>query len=423
MPERDTIFALSSGALPAAIAVMRITGPDAKRAVEQLVGPVPPPRHAALRAIRRDGDILDSGLVLFFPGPRSATGEDLVELQLHGSRAVVAAVSEALVSVAGLRPARAGEFTRRAFENGRIDIVAAEGLGDLLAAETETQRRVALGMVAGGLSARVERWRGSILQASAQVEAALDFGDEDDVVPWPGQGAALAALAADITAALTDPPAERLRDGFKIAIVGPPNAGKSTLLNALVDRDAAITSPIAGTTRDIIEVPVQIDGIPLIFLDTAGLRSAPGDPIEAIGIARAEAALASADLVLALGPVALSVPHVLQISARCDCDPPRDGAELNVSAHTGAGMAVLRATIVERAVALLPRADAIAANLRQRRCMAMACADLEKASATDDLLIVAEHLRHARLALDELLGRTGVEDMLDALFARFCIGK
>jgi len=421
--DRDTIFALSSGALPAAIAVIRISGPDAFAAAEALAGALPPPRQAALRTLRGSGDVLDTGLVLVFPGPSSATGEDLAELQLHGSRAVVAAVSAALAARDGVRPALPGEFTRRAFENGRIDLTESEGLGDLLAAETEAQRRGALAVASGGLSAMVERWRFAILDASARVEAAIDFSDEDDVEPWPGRGEALGALAAQLQAVLANPPAERLRDGIRIAIVGPPNAGKSTLLNALAGRDAAITSPVAGTTRDVIEAPVQLDGLPIVFLDTAGIHADPGDPIEAIGIARAQEVATTADIILALGPLPGDDARALHVSARSDVAPHRTGADLAVSALTGEGMAELRAAIVARASSLLPRPDAIAANVRQRACLEAAVHDLAMAAAADDLLVVAEHLRHARLALDRLIGRSGVEDMLGSLFGRFCIGK
>jgi tRNA modification GTPase len=422
----DTIFAVSSGAPPAAIAVMRISGPDADAALRALtVMRLPTPRYAALRTLRADGQQLDSALVLRFPGPSSATGEDLVELHLHGGRATIATVSAALSKLPGLRPAEPGEFTRRAFENGRMDLSEAEGLSDLLAAETEHQRRSALAMASGGLSRVVEELRSELLAASARVEAAIDFADEDDVAPWPERAAALTALAVRIDTLLANPPAERLRDGVRIAIAGPPNAGKSTLLNSLVSRDAAIVSPIAGTTRDLIEVPVALHGLPLVFIDTAGLRGETNDGIEAIGIGRAEAIVASSDLVLWLGDpdAAPDRTGVIAIRAKADLSNPQNDARLAVSASRGLGIAELIQTIVAAARAILPAPDAIAINARQRACLVDFATETHAAATTQDLILSAEHLRVARVALDRLTGRAGVEDMLDALFGTFCIGK
>jgi tRNA modification GTPase len=423
----DTIFAVSSGAPPAAIAVMRISGPSADAALKALgVVALPEPRHAGLRKLSVDGAALDDALVLRFPGPNSATGEDLVELHLHGGRATIAAVGAVLAAISGLRPAEPGEFTRQAFLNGRMDLAQAEGLADLLAAETEHQRRSALAMASGGLSAQVEVLRGELLAGSARVEAAIDFADEDDVSPWPERTMVLSGVAAEIDALLAQPPAERLRDGVRVAIAGPPNAGKSTLINRLVSREAAITSPIAGTTRDVIEVPVQLRGLPLVFIDTAGLRGETDDSIEAIGIARAEAIVAAADLVLWLGEAAETPKRegVITIRAKIDIgggavDDPR----LAVSALSGVGMPALIDAIVEAAKAVLPPPDAIALNARQRACLFEVATECTAAADTDDLILAAEHLRHARLSLDRLTGRTGVEDMLDALFGTFCIGK
>ena len=422
----DTIFALSSGAPPAAIAVMRISGPDAEAALGALSGKVlPEPRYAALRALRAGDQQLDTALVIRFPRPDSATGEDLVELHLHGGRATIAAVSAALAQIPGLRPAEPGEFTRRAFENDRIDLSEAEGLSDLLAAETEHQRRSAIAMASGGLSRIVEELRGELLAASARVEAAIDFADEDDVSPWPERAAVLNAMATQIDALLANPPAERLRDGVRIAIAGPPNVGKSKLINALVSREAAIVSPIAGTTRDVIEVPVQLHGLPLVFIDTAGLRYETDDSIEAIGISRAEAIVASSDLVLWLGDAnaAPDKTGVISIRAKADLPSAPDDARLAVSALTGAGMSTLVENITTAARAILPAPDAIALNARQRVCLSGVLIEARAAADTDDLILSAEHLRRARLALDRLTGRAGVEDMLDALFGTFCIGK
>lgn len=422
----DTIFAVSSGAPPAAIAVMRISGPDADAALVALTTvKLPEPRHAALRSLWAGDEQLDRALAIRFPGPDSATGEDLVELHLHGGRATVAAVSAALAQIPGLRPAEPGEFTRRAFKHGRMDLSEAEGLSDLLAAETEHQRRAALAMASGGLSRVVEGVRAELLAASARVEAAIDFADEDDVSPWPERALVLEALAARIEALLANPPAERLRDGVRIAIAGPPNAGKSTLINRLVSRDAAIVSPMAGTTRDVIEVPVQLHGLPLLFIDTAGLRDETEDSIEAIGIARAEAIVASSDLVLWLGDPCDTPDRegVIAVRAKADLSPSRTDSGLAVSALTGDGMAELTTAILTAAKALLPPPDAIALNARQRACFADLVIEVRSAAATDDLILSAEHLRRARLALDRLTGRAGVEDMLDALFGTFCIGK
>jgi tRNA modification GTPase len=422
----DTIFAISSGAPPSAIAVMRISGPGADAALGELTTiKLPEARYAALRTLRRGDEQLDAALVIRFPGPNSATGEDLVELHLHGGRATIAAVSAALAQIPRLRPAEPGEFTRRAFENGRIDLSEAEGLSDLLAAETEHQRRASMAMASGGLSRIVEGLRSELLAASARIEAAIDFADEDDVSPWPERVAVLGEVATRIESLLANPPAERLRDGVRIAIAGPPNAGKSTLINSLGSRNAAIVSPIAGTTRDVIEVPVALHGVPLVFIDTAGLRYETADSIEAIGISRAEATVASSDLVLWLGDpeTAPDRAGVIAIRAKADISDAAEDARISVSAMTGAGMAMLIEAITTAAKAVLPAPDAIALNARQRVCLIDLSIEARAASATNDLILSAEHLRRARLALDRLTGRAGVEDMLDALFGTFCIGK
>lgn len=422
----ETIFALSSGNPPAAIGVVRISGSRADATLQALIATdVPPPRHASLRTLSWAGQALDSALILRFPGPASATGEDLVELHLHGGRAVVTAVLDALAAQPGLRHAAPGEFTRRAFENGRIDLAQAEGLSDLLRAETETQRRAAMMLADGGLTRIVDDLRKALLDASARVEAAIDFDDEDDVQPWSERTTVLGAMAAQVDAHLANPPAERLHDGIRIAIAGPPNAGKSSLVNALSLRDAAIVSPIAGTTRDVIEVPVRLRGLPLILTDTAGLRDETSDSIEAVGIERANRIVDAADIVVWLGDPA-AVPdraHVIAIRAKADLAPGVDDARLAVSAHTGEGMAALLNVVEAEATAILPKSDMLALNQRQRACLANLSAELGNAAASPNLLVAAEHLRHARHALDRLTGRAGVEDMLDALFGTFCIGK
>lgn len=405
--------------------MVRISGPRAGSVLETLAGGLPPPRVASLRTLRRSGDEapLDQALTLWFPGPATATGEDLAELHLHGGRAVVAAVLAAVGSIEGLRPAEAGQFTRRAFENGRIDLAEAEGLADLIAAETETQRQSALALAEGGLGRRVSGWQRVLLRISAQVEAELDFSDEGDVGK-ADKGHTVQALdeqVREIRAMLAAPPAERLRDGVRVVLAGPPNAGKSSLFNALVDRNAAIVSEIAGTTRDRIEAPVAIDGVPLLLIDTAGLRAQTSDAIEAIGIGRAESAVAEADVILWLGAAEDMPAGAVLIAAKADIEPERAG--LPVSVRTGEGMAALRSTLLQRARALLPTPGALALNERHRAILADIVAALEAAQSTTDPLIVAEHLREARAHLDRLTGRAGVEDMLDALFGALCIGK
>ena len=423
----DTIFALSSGAAPAAIGVIRISGPAAGEALGRLIGRVPPARRA-VHAPLHDGEgaLLDRALVLWLPGPNNATGEDTAELHCHGGRAVIAAIEAALRAVPGLRPAVAGEFTRRAFANGRIDLAEAEGLADLLAAETELQRRSALAMASGGFSRTVEAWRKRLLTCSAMLEAALDFSDEDDVAPLPADLTQMIGdLRGDLADWLSRPRAEALREGFRVVIAGPPNAGKSTLFNALVESEAAIATPIAGTTRDVLTRPVAILGVPFLFVDTAGLRGETLDTIEAIGIERARSALEQADLVLWLGAEGEGPAEAWEIGAQAD----RAGHEAKraprhaVSAVTGQGLADLRADLVAQARKALPKAGEAALNERQHRLLGEAEAMLGLAETLQDPLLVAEHLRLARVAFDGLVGRSTTEHMLDALFGRFCIGK
>ena len=431
MPD-DTIVALSSGALPAAIGVIRVSGPAAGRMLETLGARPVPPRQARLRTlVHPDADgILDRALVLWFPGPHSSTGEDLLELHCHGGRAVVRAVETALVAQPGCRSAEAGEFTQRAFENGRIDLIEAEGLAELLTAETEWQRRAAAARTGGALSKQVEKWQAELLALSAHVEAQLDFADEDDVGEESADAlrADIAAFARKLTAALAVPRAEKLRDGLRVALGGPPNSGKSTLLNALADRDAAIVSPTPGTTRDIIEVPINLGGAPFVLLDTAGLRDADTDAIEAIGIDRARRAIADADILLWLGEEG-GAPEgratVVEIAARSDSADfeAKHVPGMAVSARTGEGMAQLIDRLIAVARDLLPPPDRPALNRRQADRLSEVADETVAAAGHDDMLIVAEHLRRARHAIDRITGRAGTEDMLDALFGGFCIGK
>lgn len=430
MPEpmsADTIFALSSGAPPAAIAIVRVSGPQAGAALVALAGALPAPRLARYRVLRdRFGAVLDQALVLWFPGPATATGEDLAEFHLHGGRAVVAAVEAELAALPKLRRATPGEFTRRAFANGQIDLAEAEGLADLLSAETELQRRSALAMAGGTFSRQVEQWRDRVLAASASVEAVLDFGDEDDVADLPPDfHARLAALRDELGDWLSRPRAEALKEGYRVVLAGPPNAGKSTLFNALVEDEAAITSPLAGTTRDVLTRAVAIGGVPFLFGDTAGLRDETGDAIEAIGIARARDALDRADLVLWLGPEGEGPEGAWEIAPQVDMFhvEQKVGPRHRVSAVTGTGVDALRIDLIETARKAMPRPGEAALNARQHRLVAEAERALGAAGHERDPLLVAEALRLVRVAFDALIGRSTTEDMLDALFGRFCIGK
>jgi tRNA modification GTPase len=426
-----TIFALSSGAPPAGVGVIRVSGPQAGSALLGLAGRVPEERRASLAKLRgADGAVLDEALIVWFPGPNTATGEDLAELHCHGGRAVVAAVEAALAALPGLRRAEPGEFTRRAFANGRIDLAEAEGLGDLLAAETELQRAAALANAGGALSRQIEDWRERVLVLSAEVEGVLDFSDEEDSVDLPECFTwNIAALAGEIGEWLARPRSERLGEGFRVVLAGPPNAGKSTLFNALIESEAAITSPIAGTTRDVIERAVAVAGVPFTFVDTAGLRTVKGeaeaDQIEAIGIARAEAELVRADLVLWLGPEGAGPGGAWEIAAQADRDgfAPKAAARFTVSAATGEGLTALKAALVETARGALPKPGEAALNARQHARLSEAGEALAAARTLRDPLLVAEELRRVRVAFDRLIGRATTEDMLDTLFGRFCIGK
>jgi tRNA modification GTPase len=423
MDNADTIFALSSGAPPAAIAVIRISGRDALNAVKALCGSLPEPRRASLRRLKRaDGSVLDDALVITFPGPNTATGEDLAELHLHGGRAVVRSVEAALAALPRLRRAEPGEFTRRAFLNNRIDLNEAEGLADLLSAETEWQRRSAVQMAGGAFSKAVERWREELLLLSAGVEALLDFTEENNTI-----SDICMSLHDVIQQHLAFPSAQKLRDGLRVVIAGPPNSGKSTLLNTLVAREAAIVSDIAGTTRDLIDVPVAFDGIPFVLTDTAGLRDDSDDVIEGVGIRRAESAIDDADILLWLGVEgeAPQHPNCIEIEAKGD-DPlhvVKSDAALRLSAMTSTGLAELIKLLTKTAHGLLPPPDSFGINSRQSALLSDVVRSLSLAAKATDLLIMAEELRQARLGLDALTGRASTEDMLDALFGRFCIGK
>jgi len=405
------------------VALVRISGPKADAALEALAGILPVPRMATLAKLRDGEEVLDSALIIRFPGPASATGEDVAELHLHGGRAVVASVLAALGCIDGLRPALPGEFTRRAFEHGRIDLAEAEGLADLVEAETEAQRRQAMALAGGALGRQVAAWQDELLALSALVEAALDFSDEDDVAPLPDAFVGrLGALRGELASWLARPPAERLRDGVRVVIAGPPNAGKSTLLNVLIGRDAAIISAHPGTTRDLIEAPVAFAGIPFLLIDTAGLRDS-ADEVEAIGVARARASAEAADVILWLGPPDEAPAGAIRLHAKSDLRPAVMPVNHSISATTGTGLDDLIRLLVDRTATLLPQEGEVALNARHRGALGEAESALGEAETMSDLLILAELFRTARTALDRVTGKAGVEEMLGGLFGRFCIGK
>jgi tRNA modification GTPase len=407
--------------------VVRVSGARAGEALATLAGRLPEARRAVTATLRDSAsDMLDRALVLWLPGPATATGEDIAEFHLHGGRAVVAAVLAALGRLEGLRMAEPGEFTRRAFVNGRLDLTQAEGLADLLSAETDAQRRQALRLAEGGMGKLIDNWRARLLALSARVEAAIEFSEDEDDVPSiaPGDITDIQALAGDMRAAIDRPPAERLRDGVRIVVAGPANTGKSSIINALSGREAAIASPVAGTTRDLIEVPLAIAGMPCLLIDSAGLRGSGGH-VERLGIARAHAAIESADLILWLGRPADCPDRARAILVRTKADLGRvkNQADVATSTVTGEGLVALRALLEQRVRALLPPAEAVALNARHRAHIVEAEREIVAATEQDDLLLAAEHLRQACVALDRVSGRAGVEEMLDALFGRFCVGK
>jgi tRNA modification GTPase len=452
----ETIFALSSAPGRAAVAVIRLSGPACASVCQRLTGrPPPPARRATLRRLRdpETREVLDRGLVLWFPGPASFTGEDVLELQVHGSRAVLAGLLDGLASLAGLRPAEPGEFSKRAFLNGRLDLTAAEGLADLIVAETRAQARQALRQLDGALGRLYDDWRQRLLGALARLEAAIDFAPEEADVPAdllavvaPG----IAQLAAEMAAHLADRRrGERLREGLTIAVLGPPNAGKSSLVNRLAQRDVAIVTAEPGTTRDVLEVHLDLGGYPVTVLDTAGLRDAV-DAIEAEGVRRARARAARADLRLllfdgALWPAldpptlaladedALCVVNKADLAALPAALQVGERPALRLSCRTGEGFDALLAALGEAAAERLASGAApLPTRSRHRAALRAALEALERfreaagpqARPEDaELALLAEDLRLAARALGRLTGRVGVDDILDLIFAEFCIGK
>lgn len=422
----DTIFALSSGRPPAAISVIRISGALAHEAAEKMAGKLPEPRMARVRELRHPatGEMLDEALVLRFDRPASATGENIVEFQCHGGRAIVDAVLAALASIDGLRQAEPGEFTRRAFENGRIDLTEAEGLADLIEAETESQRKAALALAEGGLKRQIAQWQEKLVTLSAQAERAIDYDEEDSGVD-PDLLRDCGALANELRDWLSRPRIEPLKDGILVVVAGPPNAGKSSLINAIAGEDRAIVTDIPGTTRDHIEVPLSLGGVPIRLTDTAGLRDTD-DRIEAIGVERAGRLIDSADVLVWLGNTSESPRHSRLIAVQPKADlgnADSSSRSLPVSSLTGEGMRELVVEIERQARCVLPADDALALNRRQAAHVEEAARELEGAAESIDLVFAAENLRVARVAFDRLTGRAGVEDVLDALFGRFCLGK
>jgi tRNA modification GTPase len=438
----STIYAMASGGAPSGVAVMRVSGPACHQLLEATIGRVPAPRQATLASIRdRSGSPIDRGLVLWFPAPGSFTGEDVIEFQVHGSRAVVRALADCLGAFDDVRPAEAGEFTRRAFLSGRLDLTEVEGLADLLAAETEAQRRQALAQSEGSLRRLYDGWRSDLIDARAAIEADLDFADEDDIPDSVADRAFTIAAATmeSVSKHLGDARrGERLRDGLQVVIVGPPNAGKSSLLNHLARRDVAIVSEEAGTTRDVLEVHLDLAGCPVTLVDTAGLREA-SNQVEREGIRRALERARSADLILSVGaPDASREPTegvdcpIWLIDAKSDLGVVADASvdpllpRFAVSTASGEGIDALVAALGDFAVEALSvtGGEAVPTRERHRVLLGDVVTGLERAIQTrNDLVLAAEHLRRATDALGRLTGRVDVEDLLDRVFSSFCIGK
>lgn len=434
-PREQTIFALSSGRAPSAIAIVRVSGPQAATALTSLVGKMPPPR-VATRALLHDphGRPIDDSVVLWFAGPASATGEDVAEFHVHGGRAVLAALFAAFAEFEDMRAAEPGEFTRRAFENGKLDLTEAEGLDDLIHADTDRQRRQALRQLKGLLGDKARDWRTRIIEASALIEAGIDFSDEGDVsaeLIAPAR-AKIVALSDEIQEVLAaQGKAERLRDGLVVAIAGPPNVGKSTLINQLARREVAIVSPYAGTTRDVIEVQLDLDGYPVTVIDTAGIRETD-DPVEQEGVRRAQARAAEADLVLWLvdTPGAMhrhqAATPVWTVRNKIDLDTEKSEADFEISAGRGDGIPALISALVSFAQDFFGSEEGgLIVRDRQRKLLQQTGVSLQRSILMFEQgeELAAEDLRGAAYSLGRLLGRVDVEDILDVIFREFCIGK
>jgi tRNA modification GTPase len=442
-PRDQTIFALSSGRPPNAISVVRVSGAHAGRILSSLAHRIPPPRRAT-RALIRDANQqpIDDAVVLWFPGPKTATGEDVAEFHVHGGRAVLAALFAALSTFENTRAAEPGEFTRRAFENGKLDLTEAEGLDDLIHADTERQRRQALRQLKGLLGDKARSWRAQIIEASALIEAGIDFSDEGDVpaeliAPALAKVRALHVEIAEVLAAQGR--SERLRDGLVVAIAGPPNVGKSTLMNQLARREVAIVSPHAGTTRDVIEVQLDLDGYPVTLIDTAGIR-ATEDPVEQEGVRRARAGAAEADLVLWLveddsrDHAVESAAPVWVVRNKIDLSALKPvvagmgrtwgSRYFEISASRGDGLQELMTAVVGHAEDYFGSGEGgLIGRERQRKLLRETAASLQRSMDGKGEEFVAEDLRAAAHSLGRLIGRVDVEDILDKIFREFCVGK
>lgn len=439
----DTIFAFATGEMRAAIAVMRVSGPAARKVADVVAGGGLIPRMAAVRKLRHPvgGDVLDEALAIWFPGPASFTGEDCLELHVHGGGGVRRALVSALLSIEGCRSAQAGEFTRRAFLNGKLDLVQVEGLGDLLSAETELQRRQAVSNFDGGLSRQALSWRAMLLDAAGLIEAVLDFADEGDA-PDDVESEVRRILADAVVSMERELEASRygelIQRGARVVISGPPNAGKSSLLNALARRDVAIVTDVPGTTRDLLEVRLDVDGLEIVLVDTAGVRET-ADPVESIGVARALAAAREADLVVRLYPAdgpdgyegfEACPGNVLPVISKCDLldkTKPKHEGILYVST---ADDATIRRLIDKLRDHFLggdrDPSPSLLTNLRQVDCVVRAVRNARAAAEQDfsaGLEIAGFHVRGALSALSELAGAVGADDVLDVVFAKFCMGK
>ncbi len=440
LPRDQTIFALSSGRPPSAIAVVRVSGPKASAALRALAGRISVPRLATRTLLRdSDGQPIDDAIVLWFPAPSSATGEDVAEFHVHGGRAVLASLLACLSKMEDMRAAEAGEFARRAFENGKLDLTEAEGLDDLIHADTDRQRRQALRQLKGLLGDRARNWREQIIEAQALLEAGIDFSDEGDVpaeLVAPAR-ARIARLLGEIEEVLgAQRHSERLREGLMVAIAGPPNVGKSTLMNQLARRDVAIVSPHAGTTRDVIEVQLDLDGYPVTVIDTAGIRETD-DPVEQEGVRRARARAAEADLVLWLTDAQHGKPEpgsevpVWLVRNKIDLEGSasrRDAAasEFRISASRGDGIPELIAALVSFAERYFGSAGSgLITRTRQRELLQEASSSLRRSleMMTEGEELAAEDLRAAAYSLGRLLGRVDIEDVLGVIFSSFCIGQ
>ena len=439
MTERDhegVIFAPASGAGRAAVAIVRVSGAGTRGVVAALCGGfVPEPRRASLRRLRdpNSGEDIDQALVLWFPGPHSFTGEDMAELHCHGGRSVMAALLRVLGAMRDCRPAGPGEFTRRALLNGRMSLDEVEGLADLIDAETDAQRRQALRSLEGETGKAVRRWRADLVQAMAFMEAAIDFSDESDVSEQVISDSLklTQSIRSQIESELAKPQrGERLREGYRIVLAGPPNAGKSTLLNALARREAAIVSPIPGTTRDVIEVHLDLAGLPVILIDTAGLRESQ-DVIEQEGIRRTLSSIDEADLVLWLRPPGGPMPEginapLLVVGTKADLGGGQ-ACDLSLSAMKGEGLDALLELVSEKAASALGTGEGqIITRARHREALIETCACLDRALAGDPYgatELVAEDLRLAARSLGRITGEVDIEEVLDRLFMGFCIGK